>query len=61
MATSTISSFKYAVEQEDGSLGYKVVAEQNKDPVYIPVGAAITSYSKNFTIRAAQQNFYGAD
>jgi hypothetical protein len=61
MATSTISSFKYAVEQEDGSLGYKVVAEQNKDPVYIPVGAAITSYSRNFTIRAAQQNFYGAD
>lgn len=61
MATSTISSFKYAVEQEDGSLGYKVVAEQDKDPVYIPVGAAITSYSRNFTIRAAQQNFYGAD
>ena len=61
MATSTISSFKYAVEQEDGSLGYKVVAEQDKDPIYIPVGAAITSYSRNFTIRAAQQNFYGAD
>ena len=61
MATSTTSSFKYAVEQEDGSLGYKVVAEQDKDPVYIPVGAAITSYSRNFTIRAAQQNFYGTD
>ena len=61
MATSTISSYKYAVEHEDGSLGYKVVAEQDKDPVYIPVGAAITSYSRNFTIRAAQQNFYGAD
>jgi hypothetical protein len=61
MATSTISSFKYAVELEDGSLGYKVVAETNKDPVYIPVGSAITSYSRNFTIRAAQANFFGAD
>ena len=61
MATSPISSFKYAEEREDGSLGYKVVVEENKDPVYIAAGSAITSYSRNFTIRAAQQNFYGAD
>lgn len=61
MATSMVSSFKYAVELSDGSLGYKVVSETNKDPVYIPVGSAITSYSRNFTIRSAQANFYGAD
>ena len=61
MATSPISSFKYAEEREDGSLGYHVVVETNKDPVYIAAGSAITSYSRNFTIRAAQQNFHGAD
>lgn len=61
MATSLVSSFKYAIEQSDGSLAYKVVSETNKDPVYIPVGSAITSYSRNFTIRAAQANFYGVD
>ena len=61
MATSMVSSFKYAIELDDGSLGYKVVSETDKDPVYIPVGSAITSYSRNFTIRAAQANYYGAD
>lgn len=61
LATSPISSFKYAEEREDGSLGYHVIVEQNKDPIYIAAGSAITSYSRNFTIRAAQQNFHGAD
>ena len=61
LATSMISSFKYAQELDDGSLIYKVVAEMNKDPVYIACGSAITSYSRNFTIRAAQKNFYGVD
>ena len=61
LATSMISSFKYADVLGDGSLIYRVVAEMNKDPVYIACGSAITSYSRNFTIRAAQQNYYGAD
>lgn len=61
LATSMISSFKYANELGDGSLAYKVVAEMEKDPVYIACGSAITSYSRNFTIRAAQMNFHGAD
>ena len=26
---------------------------------YIPIGSAITSYARNFTIRAAQKNYYG--
>lgn len=60
LATSTNSSFKYAVEKEDESLGYKVVLEDNKEPIYIACGSAITSYSRNFTIRAAQANFHGA-
>ena len=59
LATSTISSFKYAVEQDDGSLAYKVVVEENKEPVYIACGSAITSYSRNFTIRSAQANYHG--
>ena len=37
------------------------VPETNKEPVYIACGSAITSYSRNFTIRAAQMNFHGAD
>ena len=61
LATSTISSFKYAYEHEDTSLGYHVQIEDNKDPIYIAAGSAITSYSRNFTIRAAQANFHGAD
>ena len=61
MATSMISSFKYAVPLEDGTLSYKVQPEMNKNPVFIAVGSAITSYSRNFTIRAAQKNFHGVD
>ena len=61
LATSMISSFKYATELGDGSLTYHVQAEMEKDPVYIPCGSAITSYSRNFTIRSAQQNFHGVD
>ena len=61
LATSMISSFKYAKVLGDGSLAYSVQAEMEKDPVYIPCGSAITSYSRNFTIRAAQQNYHGAD
>ena len=59
LATSKISSFKYAYKKEDGSLAYKVVVEENKEPVFIACGSAITSYSRNFTIRAAQINFHG--
>ena len=61
LATSMISSFKYAVPLEDGTLTYKVQAEMNKNPVFIACGSAITSYSRNFTIRAAQKNFHGVD
>ena len=31
------------------------------EPGYIPVGSAITSYARNFTIRAAQKNYHGVN
>ena len=61
LATSPISSFKVAYMKEDESLGYDIQCAEDKDPVYIAAGSAITSYSRNFTIRAAQANFHGAD
>ena len=61
MATSTDSSFKWAEKGEDNIVHFRNVTEREKEAVYIPVGAAITSYARNFTIRAAQKNFHGAD
>lgn len=60
-ATSANSTFKYAYIKDDGSLGFKTQREYNKKVFYIPVGSAITSYARNFTIRAAQKNYHGAD
>ena len=59
MASSTDSSFKVAYIKDDKSLGFIRIAENNKKPGYIPVGSAITSYARNFTIRAAQANYHG--
>lgn len=61
MASSTCSSFKVAFEKADGSLGFFSVAEYKKKAGYIAIGSAITSYARNFTIRAAQKNYYGKD
>lgn len=61
MASSTDSSFKYAYIKDDKSIGFYPVHEENKQAGYIPIGSAITSYARNFTIRAAQQNYYGVD
>ena len=61
LATSRVSSFKYIDETVTDSLHYKVQIEMDKDPVFIACGSAITSYSRNFTIRAAQANYHGAD
>ena len=59
MASSTDSSFKLAYEKDDGSIGFLLVPEANKTPGYIACGSAITSYARNFTIRAAQKNYHG--
>lgn len=61
MASSTDSSFKIAYVKEDKSIGFMQVVEHAKKPGYIAIGSAITSYSRNFTIRAAQKNYYGAN
>lgn len=61
MASSTDSSFKVAYIKDDKSLGFDIVQENNKSAGYIPVGSAITSYARNFTIRTAQKNFHGKD
>ena len=61
MATGLNSSFKRAYVKEDGSLGYITIEEYKKKPGYIAIGSAITSYARNFTIRAAQANYYGSN
>lgn len=59
MASSKDSSFKLAYLRDDNTIGFMPVQEANKEAGYIPVGSAITSYARNFTIRAAQKNYYG--
>lgn len=61
MAASPDSSFKVAYKRDDGSIGFYTVHASEKKAGYIPIGAAITSYARNFTIRAAQANYYGVD
>lgn len=60
MAASTCSNFKIAFEKEN-ALSFVDKAEDKKKPGYIPIGSAITSYARAFTIRAAQANYYGVD
>ena len=60
-ASSSNSSFKYAYLKEDKSIGFATVEAHEKKVGYIAIGSAITSYSRNFTIRAAQANYYGAN
>lgn len=56
-ATNTDSNFKVAYIKDDLSLGFYGVYACDKKPFYIPIGSAITSYARNFTIRAAQKNY----
>ena len=61
MAASTDSSFKVAYLKDDDVVGFYPVLSNDKEPGYIPIGSAITSYARNFTIRAAQKNYHGKD
>ena len=61
MAASKNSSFKVAHLNDEEVVGYMTVTAFDKQAGYIPVGAAITSYARNFTIRAAQANYYGVN
>lgn len=59
MAMSTNSSFKVCRLNDEHILEFIPIEDYDKNPGYIPVGSAITSYARNFTIRTAQKNFYG--
>lgn len=61
LASSVISSFKYAFLKEDKTVGFFNVYAEDKKSGYIPIGSAITSYARNFTIRAAQKNYHGVN
>lgn len=59
LASSTDSSFKIAFVKEDNSVSFYSVPANDKEAGYIAIGSAITSYARNFTIRAAQLNYHG--
>lgn len=61
LAASKVSSFKVAYIKPDGQIGFRTQHEEEKLPGYIAAGSAVTSYARNFTIRAAQKNYYGPD
>lgn len=62
MSASQDSSFKVGrLDDEDLIVKYRTVTAHDKTPGYIAIGSAITSYSRAFTIRAAQKNYYGPD
>lgn len=60
-ASTTNSSFKVGYLKEDGSLGFYQVAEDEKEPGYIPVGACITAKARRYTVEHAQKNYHGPD
>lgn len=59
MASNTDSTFKIAFKDEKG-IHFKEIKANDKEIGYIPIGSAITSYARNFTIRTAQKNYHGA-
>lgn len=61
LASNDVSSFKVAYVDDDNAINYSIVEEHAKKPGFIAIGSAITSYARNFTIRAAQRNYYGVN
>lgn len=59
LASSEDSSFKVAIVKENKAIGFMSVPANDKQAGFIAVGSAITSYARNFTIRAAQKNYHG--
>lgn len=58
LSSSTNSSFKVARVEND-VIKFDTVHANNKKAGYIPIGSAITSYAREFTIRHAQKNYHG--
>lgn len=63
LSASTNSSFKYAYinEEKESNISYLAVPENEKTPGYIACGTAVTGYARQFTIRAAQNNYHGVN
>lgn len=61
MASSEDSSFKVAFDKGNNIVSFFSVPANDKQAGYIAVGSAITSYARNFTIRAAQKNYHGVN
>lgn len=59
LASSEDSSFKVAIVKENKAIGFISVPAKDKQAGFIAIGSAITSYARNFTIRAAQKNYKG--
>lgn len=57
LASSIDSSYKVFDIGNDGILRSEIIEEREKKAGYIPIGSAITSYARNFTIRCAQKNY----
>lgn len=49
---------KYPVKGEDGVMHYEAGKKQEKDTVYLPAGAFITSLAREKTIRSAQKVYH---
>ena len=61
MSSSEDSSFKIAFIKDNQAVGFMSCPANDKDAGFIAVGSAITSYARNFTIRAAQKNYHGVN
>lgn len=61
MASSDLSSYKVCSVTPDNKLLFKTIVGHDKKVGYIPIGSAITSYARNFTIRTAQKNYHGVN
>lgn len=57
MASGLIPDIKIPYLDDDDSIGYHTRIGEDKKPVYIAAGAAVTSYARSVTIRAAQTNY----
>jgi DNA polymerase elongation subunit (family B) len=53
-ATNPVGRSKYPYLGDDGIVHYAVGLEEDREPVYIPMGAFITAWARNKTIRSAQ-------
>lgn len=62
MATNPNNYFKKAyLDTERDCVSFVTLEGEDKKAGFIPIGSAITSYAREFTIRTAQKNFHGKD